>query len=248
MKLNKKIGSLILAGLLLVLVVFLFPSLESEPAPPAATPEPVREAYWIRAFGSQQKLLEGHLDVCLVGDSLTQYWVAEGRPILDLQFRNLNVANLGIAADRTENILYRIQHLDFDSAKPDVFVLLAGTNNLAKTPPDSPEDTAAGIKAILDAMEKKSPRSEVVLISILPNGNDPESELRKDIQKTNELISQFASSRVHYIDVHDRFLKEDGTWKSNLTVDKTHLSVHGYDILGIELIKTIDAILREKRD
>lgn len=248
MKLRKRIGGLILAGILLALTVFLFTSLQSEPPPSTALPEPVREAYWIRQFGSQQRLLESHLDVCLVGDSLTQYWATEGRPILDLQFRNLNIANLGIAADRTENVLYRIQHLDFGSAKPGVFVLLAGTNNLAKTPPDSPEDTAIGIKAILDSIMRQSPKSGIILISLLPSGNDPESGLRKRIRKTNELIGQFANSRIHYLDVHDRFLKEDGTWKSNLTVDKTHLSTYGYDVLGLELIKEINSILNEKQD
>lgn len=215
--------------------------------PSACRPAPVQDPTWIKRFGREQHQLESRIDVCFVGDSLTQFWETEGRPILDLEFRGLYYTNLGIAADRTENILYRIQNLNFDKARPRVFVLLAGTNNLAKSPPDSPEDTAKGIQAILDSLKEKSPDSKVILISILPNGNEPSSDLRSRIRETNQLIGKFADSRVRFLDVYSEFLKDDKTWKSNLTVDNTHLSLHGYDVLGIKLRKEIDEILKANR-
>jgi len=196
----------------------------------------VREAAWTRKFGSHRRMIESseQLDLCFVGDSLTEFWAGAGKPIWDLEFQFHKAANLGIAADRTEHILYRIQRTDFSKAKPKRFVLLARTNNLGASPPDSPRATTKGIKAVLAALRNRSPESEIVLVSILPSGNDPNSELRKRIIETNAALAEFAAAEDHitFANVHNLFLEESGRWKRGLTIDGTHLTMSGYDVLG----------------
>jgi len=197
---------------------------------PTTTPAPVSDARWVRLFADQKRQLANKIDICLVGDSLTEFWNETGNPILQLEFAGLRMANLGIAADRTEHILYRVNHLDFSKADPEVFVILAGTNNLAKSPADSPEDTASGVAAIVDAIRLKSDRPRIILLSILPNGYESGSELRKRIVETNALLQKIPDTK--YLDIHDQFIEQDGKWKSGLTLDGTHLTLQGYDLLG----------------
>lgn len=171
-------------------------------------------------------------DICFVGDSLTEFWNAQGSPIWQLEFQNIRAANLGMAADRTENILWRLNHGALDKIHPKVLVLMLGTNNLSKEPADDPTDVLRGIAAVVKQIQQKLPESRILLLSILPNGYDQGSVLRKQIIKTNASIQKLAiPSKVTIIDAHNAFLNSSGEWRPGLTVDGTHLTMRGYDVL-----------------
>jgi beta-glucosidase len=53
---------------------------------------------------------------------------------------------------------------------------MIGTNNTGHRQ-DPPAETAAGIKAIIDRLEKKLPKTKVLLLAIFPRGARPDDRL-----------------------------------------------------------------------
>jgi lysophospholipase L1-like esterase len=225
---------------LVLLFLGLIETAVGEPAKAEAVPD----AGWMRTFAAQQRQLKKKVDLCFVGDSLTAFWLHTGKAVWQLEFHAYKTANLGSSGDRTEHILYRVERSDFSKARPEVFVLLAGTNNLSRTPPDSEKATAGGVAKIVEAMRRKAPASKILLMSIPPNGYDPESALRKHVVAANKLLAKLgAGDSVEFLDVHDEFLDENGKWKRGLTVDRTHLSEAGYDVLARKIGPVVRKLL-----
>ena len=81
-----------------------------------------------------EKARAGRIDVYFVGDSITRRWGATDYPDLLANWRQnffgWNAANFGWGADRTQNILWRLENGELDGVNPKVIVMLAGTNNV----------------------------------------------------------------------------------------------------------------------
>ena len=102
---------------------------------PALTPVPQNanpDSGWMKRHA---KVLEqakaGGSEVVFLGDSITQGWEGRGVQVwrkyfLDPPYRALN---LGFSGDRTENVLWRIDHGELDGYKAKAIVLMIGTNN-----------------------------------------------------------------------------------------------------------------------
>jgi lysophospholipase L1-like esterase len=208
-------------------------------------PAPVQDPSWMRLFTYQKDQVSvSRADLCFVGDSLTEYWNEVGRIAWEREFRGWRKVNCGISGDRAENILWRVQRLGLAKSPPRVVVLLAGTNNLAQNPPDSPEAVSATIARIVREIIDHTEETSVVVVSILPNGYEAQSGLRDRIAKTNEaLASEEFGTRVEWLDCHDGFVERDGKWKLGLTVDGTHLSATGYQVLAEVLAPSLRRLL-----
>lgn len=172
-------------------------------------------------------------DVCFVGDSLTEFWTPHGIKAWQHQFRDWKVVNCGIAADRTEHILFRLNALDLKKGRPRVIVLMMGTNNLGKEPPDAPAEVAEACKVALDRIRQESPETRTLLLTIPPNTYEANSELRRAIRATNELLVKFAAEpEITVLDVYPLFVDANDAWLAGLTLDGTHFSPDGYEILA----------------
>jgi lysophospholipase L1-like esterase len=183
-------------------------------------------------------------DICFVGDSLTEFWNAHGRAAWQQHFRGWQAVNCGIAADRTEHILFRLQALDLANAKPRALVLMMGTNNLGMEPPDSPEEVAKACAAALDIIQKASPETRILLLTIPPSGPEPNSALRRSIRTTNDLLRRLAKQRdVPVLDTYPLFVNENDAWLSGLTLDGTHFTADAYEILAQALQPKLAALL-----
>jgi hypothetical protein len=72
--------------------------------------------------------------VYFVGDSIARRWGATDYPELlanwKQNFFGWNAADFGWGADRTEHMLWRLEHGELDDVRPKVIVILAGTNNV----------------------------------------------------------------------------------------------------------------------
>ena len=214
---------------------------------------PAEEKPWIAAPGKDRAWFRDHLklvqrakkdDIKLyfLGDSLTEHWTSTGRATWHLDILPQGGANFGLSADRIQNALFRIKKGELPNKSPAVFIVMLGTNNLAQKNPDSPEEVARGIKTILTQLKTRHPKSKILLLSILPNGNNPESPTRKSILATNKKLAKLADKKtVHFEDIHDQFLTAEGHWKPSLTSDHTHLTAAGYEFL----YKTIKAPLKD---
>ncbi len=139
-------------------------------------------------------------------------------------------------------MLWRLQNGNFDGLKPKLIVLMIGTNNTGHQNRPAPElggatylctaeQTASGIKAILDSLGKKLPQTKVLLLAIFPRGATPEDAMRKQNAATNQLIASFADGkRVHFMDIGNGFLQPDGTLPKEIMPDLLHLNAKGYEL------------------
>src|SRR5688572_32100555 len=152
-------------------------------APPAADQAVPRTDENSRLAHAQllEKARGGVIDVYFAGDSITRRWGATDYPELLAHWRQSffgwNAADFGWGADRTENILWRLEHGELDDVHPKVIVLLAGTNNIGTAPPTGPDDpriaaVTSGLRAIVEAMRKKAPQATIVLMGIFPRNDN----------------------------------------------------------------------------
>jgi lysophospholipase L1-like esterase len=189
-----------------------------------------------------------HPNVVLIGDSITHFWGGEplsrqanGPNAWRRVFGELSVLNLGFGWDRTQNVLWRLRQGEFEGLAPPWVVLEIGTNNLTATEharANTPEEVAAGIDAICEAIHERSPSTRIVLMAILPRGARPDDPLREPIRRTNRLLAaRYAQdSKVTYLDIGAMFLAKDGTLPAALMPDGTHPSDAGYHIWADALI------------
>lgn len=220
------------------------------PATPRAAdrPAPIADKDWYHRYGDHQGLLtNGRFDVVFIGDSLTDFWAYTGRAAWDAQIAPLKAMNCGIAADRTEHILWRIEHYDFHRAKPKLFVLLMGTNNLGMDPPDSPESVVRAILTATRFLLAHNASSKVLLLGIPPSGLEAGSALRTRIQKTNALLAaEKLPPSMTFLPLYSSFVDEKDLWRDGLTLDGTHFSTAGYARLADLLAPKLSELLGSK--
>src|SRR6202044_1449357 len=103
------------------------------------------------------KVKQGGIDVYFEGDSITRRWGALDYPDLlanwKQNFNGWNAADFGWGADKTQNILWRLDNGELDGVNPKIVVLLAGTNNVGNAVPADGDqakvaDVTRGIEAI----------------------------------------------------------------------------------------------------
>jgi lysophospholipase L1-like esterase len=104
---------------------------------------------------------------------------------------------------------------------------------------DTPEDIAAGVRAVVAATQKKFAGIKVIVTSILPNSRAPDR-----MAAANKLIAPLADSKtVYYLDLASRFTPEGDNWKG-LSSDKLHLSAYGYGMWADELEALLTSVLK----
>ena len=196
----------------------------------ADLPQSKGEAGWLRQMGEQQGVVtDSRYDVIFIGDSLTEFWTSIGKASWPEKFAPLKCANCGISGDRTEHILYRIEHLDFRRAAPRAFVLLMGTNNLGMEKPDEPEEVVRAILKAAASLTKRHPQSQIIILDIPPSGIAADTPLRLNIKRTNTLLAKAVlPARASLLSLHDAFMDDAGRWREGLTLDGTHFSATGY--------------------
>ncbi len=110
-----------------------------------------------------------------LGDSITQQW-EEPRlpeppgfvPSWNRFYGDRNAVNLGFRGDATSHLLWRIQNGEVSGIAPKVAVILIGANNLGHLR-WSADDTLAGIDAIIKELQRRLPKTKILLLSVLPS-------------------------------------------------------------------------------
>jgi len=218
----------------------------------AVTPE-VQTAGWAvkwwmpRHEAKLEQLAEmEQVDLLMIGDSITHSWENGGKKVWDKYYAKRNAFNIGFSGDRTEQVLWRFDHGELDGISPKAAVVMIGTNNTGHRQ-DEPDETAAGIKAILDKLGEKLPDTKVLLLAIFPRGASADDKLRVINDAINERIKDFADNeRVFYLDINDKFLKEDGTLPRSIMPDLLHPNAQGYEIWAEAMEPMVAKLMGEK--
>ncbi len=199
----------------------------------STTPTPRGDGWVKRVERDAAQARKGGWDVVFIGDSITDFWQSHGKAEWAKAFAPFKALNLGISADRTEHVLWRLDNGQLENNQPKLFVIMIGTNNTGHRPADkeSTADTVAGIKAILDRLAQQAPDSKVLLHAIFPRGATPQDACRQRNEAVNAEIQKFADNkRVFWMNINDKFLKPDGTLSKEIMPDLLHPNANGYAI------------------
>lgn len=212
----------------------------------STTPESRGEGWEKRVARDVAQAKQGGWELVFIGDSITDFWANRGKSVWDKYFGPYKALNLGISADRTEHVLWRLDHGELDGYQPKLFVVMIGTNNTGHRPleKESPEDTVAGIKAILDRLGERAPNSKVLLLAIFPRGATPADQARVRNEKVNAAIEKFADNkRVFWMNINGKLLEPDGTLSKEIMPDLLHPNAKGYEIWAEAMMPMIKETL-----
>ena len=191
-------------------------------------------------------------EIVMLGDSIMHFWGGDpggehvgGRrtapEVWDRFFAARRVVNLGYGWDRTENVLWRLRHGEFEQVSPKVVVLMIGTNNVTLNTPD---EIAAGVSAICDEIHQRSPASRILLLGIFPRGEKPDAN-RATIEAVNQRLATFEGRGgvVTYLDIGDKFLAADRSISKDIMYDFLHPTAKGYAIWAAAIEPTLTRLL-----
>ena len=198
---------------------------------------------WLKIHEGLVKTVQanpGPVDVLLVGDSITIQWGASWAK----QFPDRKAVNIGIGGDKTQNVLWRLDHGGVAGLQPKTIVLMIGNNNMFFTPETGVAAAAKGVEACARNLREKFPDAELIVAKILPC-HAPKSRFYEDILLTNAEIDKLnlgADPKIRVLDLTADFLNADGTIKKALyTPDNIHLSPEGYAAYAARLKPLLEA-------
>lgn len=183
--------------------------------------------------------------VIFIGDSITQGWEKDGFNVWNHNYKKYNAVALGFGGDRTENVLWRLQHGEVDGLNPKVAVLMFGTNNTGHRQ-EKPELTAAGIKRNLDELQQRLPNTKILLLAVFPRDEKPDGELRQINNGVNAIIAGFADNKkIFFLDINKAFLDANGVLPKAIMPDLLHPNEQGYEIWAKAMEPTLKSLLKK---
>jgi beta-glucosidase len=221
------------------------------PVPLAANVAAARPEYFQFAH-----MHEMHLDrarvapvgLLFLGDSITEAWWN----VADFWWQRYGAyqpANFGISGDRTQHVIWRLEHGMLEHAAPRVVVLMIGTNNSGD---NSAEEITAGIREILDLIQARRPDTKVLLLGIFPRDQRTNWQGKPDnwerrmpvIRAVNQALAGFDDGRrVRFLDIGHVFLDPQGNIPRELMPDQLHLSNSAYRLWADAMQPLLDEML-----
>jgi beta-glucosidase len=210
----------------------------------AVTPVARGDEGWVKRHESfNARAAQGNVDLIFIGDSITHGWEGAGKEMWAKYYAKRNAVNLGIGGDRTEHVLWRLQHGNVDGISPEAAVLMIGTNN-SNGQDYTAEEIGDGITAIVHELRSKLPRAKILILAIFPRGSEPSPQREKNAA-ASEMARKLADGKmIHYMDIGEHFLQPDGTLTKDIMPDYLHLSPLGYQLWAV----AIEGKLREMLD
>ncbi|MFA9370183.1 MAG: GDSL-type esterase/lipase family protein [Labilibaculum antarcticum] len=195
-------------------------------------------------------------EIVLIGNSITHFWggkpdlkYVDGRarkPNGPISWNNLfskyRVLNLGFGWDRTQNVLWRLDHGELDGLHPRNVIIHIGTNNTSQTSNariNTADEIVAGIAAVYSRVRSKVPGAKIILMSVFPREEKPDHPRRQLINKINIKLEQFAhKNNIKLVDIGMELLTADGILTREMAQDYCHPTEKGYQIWA-DTIKSI---------
>lgn len=192
----------------------------------AVIPRPGGSDTWrARHEAMNARARQGHVDLVYIGDSIVGSWKWDGEPVWNHYYAKRNGVVLGISGDRTEQVLWRLQHGNVDGISPKLAIVMIGQNN---GPFNTGEEIGAGVTAIVNTLREKLPTTRILVLAIFPRGEKPTPE-RAVLATANGIASKLADGKqVFFLDVNHLFLRPDGTIRASLMPDFEHPNEAGH--------------------
>lgn len=229
----------VLLGSLLITLVFLnakdkelVNDSTSVSSGPAINPQPRIEEWWFTRHAEKIGLMsKGEFDLLMLGDSITHNFESVGKEVWKKYFEPRKSINLGFGGDRTNHLLWRIEHLPVLKKAPKGAVVLIGTNNICWGS-DKPIQAAHGVKVIAKKLNEIYPDTEILVLGLLPRRREMSHPHRKQIAELNSYLPELLKDipKVKYLDIGKHFLDDKGHLSKEMMPDTTHPSEKGHEV------------------
>jgi lysophospholipase L1-like esterase len=197
-----------------------------------------------------EKARQGRVDVYFIGDSIARRWGATDYPDFLANWRQnffgWNAGDFAWGADRTQNILWRLENGELDGVHPKVIVILAGTNNVGARPGGGAKiaDITRGVAAIVATARRKAPAATIILTAIFPRNDN--MAVVPEIARINANLATLADGKVvRFLDVNDKLADAGGTLLAGMMNerDRLHPTLKGYQVWADGLKPILTEIL-----
>ena len=189
--------------------------------------------------------------VVFMGDSITDFWK------LVNYFPSKPYINRGISGQTTPQMLVRFRP-DVIALKPQVVVILAGTNDIAgNTGPMTLEAIEGNLASMFELARASGIR--VVIASVLPVSDYSKNREGKPINQTtrrppekiiaiNEWLKKYANQNgLTYLDYFSAMVDEKGFLKEELSNDGLHPNDKGYAVMQPLVEQAISTAFKKKK-
>lgn len=213
------------------------------PAESATVPRPRDRPAWLqRHQAMNDRIKAGHVNVLWIGDSIVERWENKGKAIWDKYYAGRDAVNLGIGGDKTQHVLWRLEHGNIEGISPKLAIVMIGQNN---GPFNTAEEIAEGVTAITMKLRQQLPETKILLLAIFFRGEKPNKE-RIKLAKTNDIVSKLADGQhIFYMDIDNIFLQPDGTIPSSLMPDFEHPNEQGCKVWAEAIEPKVAELLGE---
>ena len=197
---------------------------------------PFGNRWWANRFLSRQRAideLEGRaVDLAMFGDSITHFWEWKHPASWNALTNGHIVLNFGYGGDRTQHLLWRLEHGELDGYIAKNIAVMIGTNNNTSRTTD-PEVVAEAVKRVVAVIREKQPQARILLHAIFPRGRSDQTRHagpRRRNDRTNELLKTWAATEhsLVWIDIGADFLDEMGWVPKAMMADEIHPTDAGY--------------------
>jgi len=112
---------------------------------------------------------------------------------------------------------------------------------------NTPEEIAAGIRAICGEVHQRQPGAKTVLMAIFPRGPKPDAT-RGKLEAINKLLAELdGKDGITFLDIGAKFLEPDGSIARETMGDFLHPTAKGYEIWARELEPVLNKLLGETK-
>jgi hypothetical protein len=116
---------------------------------------------------------------------------------------------------------------NIDGLSPKLAVIMIGTNNFMA---NTAQEIGDGIITIVQRLNAELPATNILIVGIFPRFEKPHPK-REMLAEASRIASTVADGkRIHYIDIGEAFLDDDGTLPKNIMPDFLHPNERGYQI------------------
>ncbi len=199
---------------------------------PSVTPQPRIEEWWFKRQAEKIGLMkEGEFELLMVGDSITHNFESIGEKVWKKHFEPLKALNLGFGGDRTNHVLWRLDHLPKPKVQPRAAVVMIGTNNICWGS-DKPREAAKGVKAVAAKLQSLYPEAKILVLGVFPRRRELTHPHRKQIIELNSYLPDLLKElkNVKFLDIGPSFLDEKGHLSKEMMPDTTHPSEKGHQV------------------
>ncbi len=192
----------------------------------AATPVKRDSLHWLLRFEAlNHQARRGQAELVYVGDSIVERFAGQGADVWKHYYAGRRALNLGISGDRTEHVLWRLDHGNIRGLAPKLVIVMIGQNNSGY---NSSQEIGEGVTAIVQKLRARLPGAKILLLAIFPRHERPSPE-RAILAEASRIIATLADGKVvFYRDINSLFLRPDGSIPGSLMGDFEHPTAAGY--------------------